>query len=271
MNFSSTARSVLVATSLSVAMFAGPAMAASSKALSNAELRELQTMVQREKDAREVANIMGLRAAWNAMGQGDKIANLFAKKPADVSFSMNGSHILVGFDKIKSAFGDDATRKQRGLEGMIKLYPQIENKPENFGVGDVRIHSLESPIIEVAEDGQTAKGFWQTSGPALEVARGKPAATIAWENYAVDFIKEDGQWKIWHLHNITLYYYDLDKPFSDQVAATLAPAQGPGGQAAPASSYKAWTPTTPPNQIQLPQPYKTFSETFSYGPPAVAK
>lgn len=269
MKLSFVVRSVLVAAALSTAMLTSTVMAAADKPLSNSELRQLQRDVQREKDAREVANLMGLRAAWNGMGRGDQIVGLFAKKPADVSFSMNGNHILVGYDKIKSAFGDDPARKQRSLEAMIKLYPQIENKPENYGVGDVRVHSLLSPIIEVAEDGQTAKGFWQTSGPGIEVSRGKPSVTIAWENYAVDFIKEDGQWKIWHLHNITLYYYDLNKPFAEQVAATLAPpAPGPGGQAAPASSYKSWSPITPPNQIPLPQPYKTFSETFSYGPSA---
>lgn len=230
-----------------------PALAAQSeKALSTTEL---QRMVQRERDAREVANVMAKRAAWYVMGRGDLYVELFARKQPDVSFSMNGNHILVGYDKVKAAFGKDNSAK----------------------AGDVRVHALLSPIIEVAEDGQTAKGFWQTSGPGFQVASGNPAAQIAWENYAVDFIKEDGQWKIWHLHNITHYYYDLDKTFAEQVAAASAPpAQGgmgaggpPPGGAASGPIYRAWTPTTTPNQIPLPQPYRTFSETFSYGPAAV--
>jgi len=229
---------LLVATS-------APTFAADDK-LSNKELTQL---VQREKDAREVANVMGRRAAWYVQGRGDLVVEqLFAKNQPDVSFSMNGNHILVGYDKISQAFG-------RNTAGQA---------------GGVRIHSLLSPIIEVAEDGQTAKGFWQTSGPGFTVNDNGAKAEIAWENYAVDFVKEDGEWKIWHLHNITHFYYDLDQTFADQIKPkedTGRPGP-PGGPAAGASQYSAWTPTTATNQIPIPVPYKTFSETFSYGPEA---
>lgn len=231
------------------------------------QFAELAAKVQREADARAVENVMGLRANLYGANRPDQIVELFASKQPDTSFSMNGNVMLVGYDKIKGAFGPDPVRAQRNLEQLAKIYPQTDTKPENQGAGDFRLHSLMSPVIEVAEDGKTAKGFWQTIGPAYLLNNGNPYASMAFEKYAVDFIKEDGQWKIWHLAVFVDSVYRFDKPFGEQVQEKLNPATpAAGGMAAPATPYQEWAPTRAPKQVELPRPYRTFSETFSYGP-----
>jgi hypothetical protein len=233
------------------------------------QFAELAAKVQREADAREVANVMGRRANLYSANRPDLIVELFASKQPDVSFAMNGNFMLVGYDKIKSAFGPDPARAQRSLEQLKKIYPQLNDKPENQGAGDFRLHSLMSPVIEVAGDGKTAKGFWQTIGPAYQINNGEPYAMMSFEKYAVDFIKEDGQWKIWHLQVFIDSSYRFDKPFSEQIKDKMNPsAMGPDGMAAGSSPYQEWSPIVAPKQIELPKPYQTFSETFSYGPPA---
>jgi len=59
-------------------------------------------------------------------------------------------------------------------------------------------HPLATPIIEVAKDGKTAKAYWVSLGHETKPRDGKMTAHWCWGKYAVDFVKEDGQWRIWH-------------------------------------------------------------------------
>ncbi|MFT3752536.1 MAG: nuclear transport factor 2 family protein [Paludibacter sp.] len=246
-------------------------------AVSDAEFSALKKRVDRQQDWQAVSNLMGARANLMVANRGDLVIELFAKKQPDVAFALNGQFIEVGHDRIKAAFGKDPQRQQRALEQLAKVYPQLEAKLENQGAGDFRAHALMSPIIEVAEDGQTAQGFWQTIGPAFFSGAnngGTPTAALSYEKYAVDFIKEDGQWKIWHLQTFIEFYQEFDKPFADQVKAAMTPRTGDNAGPAgtpPANAggtpYPEWTPVRVPKQVPLPKPYKTFSETYSYGPP----
>lgn len=243
-------------------------------AVSDAEFAALKKRVDRQQDWQDVSNLMGTRANLMVANRGDLVIELFSKKP-DVSFALNGNFIEIGPERIKAAFGKDPQRQQRALEQLAKVYPQLEVKPENQGAGDFRAHSLMSPIIEVADDGQTAKGFWQTIGPALFTGAnngGKPYGAMSYEKYAVDFIKEDGKWKIWHLQTFIEFYQDFDKTIAEQVTDAMKPRTAntdPTGAPAPnagGTPYPEWTPIRVPKQVPLPVPYKTFSDTFSYGP-----
>ncbi len=72
-------------------------------------------------------------------------------------------------------------------------------------------------MIEVGADGETAKGIWIMAGLESglmdpEVAKGVPPWVLSggdvdgkpvwahwvWCKYGVDFIKQDGEWRIWH-------------------------------------------------------------------------
>ena len=50
-------------------------------------------------------------------------------------------------------------------------------------------HAMCTPIIEVAKDGQTARGLW--------LFFGYYGGSWGAGQFAMDFIKEDGEWKIW--------------------------------------------------------------------------
>jgi hypothetical protein len=176
------------------------------------------------------------------------------------------------------------------------------------------MHTQETPVIEVAGDGKTAKGIWYSIGLAVRGSVDENGNTSVgtgwmWEKYGVDFIKEDGGWKIWHLINL------MDQgPAESQGQDGMAQAPGgqggmppggqggmpggqggppggqggmPGGQGAPpggqggmpggqggapggqggemASEHFRWSPTAVPRiDPPFPEPYYTFSETFSY-------
>jgi len=214
-----------------------------------------------------------------------------------------GGNVMQGMEDIKYNYCTVKTEsKKKSLESLSKKNPSIKNIPENLGVGEEYVmHTQETPVIEVAGDGKTAKGIWYSIGLAVNGnigADGKTSISTGWmwEKYAVDFVKEDGKWKIWHL------YSKMDQgpsesggrgdsaggPPSGDKASGGAPAGGQAQQAAggqggaPAAGGQAsggnsgmryvkqvevpkWSPTTAPIiDPRFPEPYYTFSETFSY-------
>lgn len=183
------------------------------------------------------------------------------------------------------------------LEKISKIYPEIENKPENLGIGgEWASHTQSTPIIEVAGDGKTAKGIWESPGLHMtaQIADGKVTKQGGWfwEKYAADFVKEDGKWKIWHI----AMYYENTPPSWNADTNSYEMSIGEGRGAAPAAKpsaapevgkvaeelapqtqtvqmynkenpdpYKAWSPTKLQKiDPRFPEPYFTFSETFSY-------
>jgi len=84
-------------------------------------------------------------------------------------------------------------------------------------VGKLLLHYTTTPVIEVGADGRTAKGIWLMAGTESgltdpEVAENVPEwifsggevdgkrvwAHWVWCKYGVDFVKQDGEWWIWH-------------------------------------------------------------------------
>lgn len=165
-------------------------------------------------------------------------------------------------------------------------------------VGKLILHYTTTPVIEVAGDGETAKGVWIMTGlesglTEPEIAEHQPDfffepapvrgkrvwAHWVWCKYGVDFLKQDGAWKIWHFrcfevarapyHENWIQFQSRDAEsfdkdlmyFGDDGRPTFMPApDAPATE--PAERY------APDRRQQLqpppPAPYATFSETFEY-------
>ena len=96
---------------------------------------------------------------------------------------------------------------ESGLDSYLANHPElaeeIESDPSKYcGVGELIMHSLTTPIIEVAVDGNTAKGTWYSPGQVTQFGGGN----WIWERYGVDFaIRHTTNWmgdSGW-LHNIS--------------------------------------------------------------------
>jgi hypothetical protein len=64
--------------------------------------------------------------------------------------------------------------------------------------GAMDFHILPTGVVEVAEDGLTAKGVWYSPGMIIQGSGSNISGTWIYETYAMDFVKEDGVWRIWH-------------------------------------------------------------------------
>jgi len=197
--------------------------------------------------------------------------------------------VMNGLDTIKRAYGGATEQsKAKALEALSKIDPDLKNIPENMGAGSEWVmHTSTTPVIEVAGDGKTAKGVWYSPGmglmPAVDGSSVKVRATFFWEKYGGDFVKEHGQWRIWHLQMAYDFTPGLDEKMTEKLgrkgeAAPASDANGPGREAGermggalpegftkPKYSYPAYSyDRVPVIYPKLPEPYYTFSETFSY-------
>lgn len=152
---------------------------------------------------------------------------------------------------------------------------------------EMPVHTLTTSIIEVAEDGLSAKGLWYTPGYALRrnYLEDSASACWMWEKYGADFVWENGEWKFLHIQigmDIMANYGESwaepkpprppmpkPEPQKDKDGKELkkAPSMGGGISQPPdgPGKYSVYSRTRVPSEYpRIPEPYTTLSETFSY-------
>jgi hypothetical protein len=238
----------------------------------------LERKVQRALDIAEVQNVMSKHAYYHAAGRHlQELTDVWVREDGDyaasASFGQNHGY-WVGMRRIRQCYGElNESNRKRNLEIVSGLHPEVTNSQENEGVGSMIMHTLTTPIIEVAGDGKTAKGMWYSPGQVTEVgADGKPVAMWMWERYGADFVKEDGKWKLWHIHMYTDFAVPPGESWVDPTTKSgfsFGDTVGRPPEMKPdieEVTYREWSPTTVPQLVPMPEPYHTFAETFSYGP-----
>ena len=218
--------------------------------------------IRKVYDALQVRNLMGLHEYYHAFGlHAEELEAIWVREPAHRESAVFLR--MRGYDQIMNNYGrSNGWMYPRELEAMRKKYPEIEDCMENLGIGRILMHALTSPYIEVAEDGQTAQGVWYTpglSGGPVDF-RGnvleEPMTMYMYEKYAVDFVKEDGVWKIWHLFVC-----------GDQLAMDDTPLERArqNGGVDPMAEKTPYTNRFNYSQFPpLPKPYQTYADTLGY-------
>lgn len=233
--------------------------------------KSLEAMVQRLNNIHDIQNIMSLHEYYHTAGMHkEEVEEIWAQKTPGVSWETGDLGRFEGIEAIRSIYVDGKEMVgEANLKEMRELYPQIEDDPKNKNIGTMNVHMLTTPMIEVAEDGKTAKGIWMSPGHVTQVRGGKLAACWMWEKYAVDFVKEDGKWKIWHFHVYTDFQTPYDKSWvENSLEPKLPPAfppDFPKSNKPMTVDYPQYSPfTVPKNEPRPPVPYETFNDTFSY-------
>jgi hypothetical protein len=232
------------------------------------EASSLEKKVQMLLDYMEIQNVMARHVYYyNAQKQYEELDDIWSKAP-DIAYGHNGG-FKVGQESVRNYYGktNDRQRKKK-LEIMSRLYPDVENVKENEGIGDLVMMPVQTPCIEVAGDGRTAKGVWFSHGMNFEVgADGKPVAYSFWGKIGVDFIKEDGKWKIWHLAGYGDVMWRRDQEWVENINPPLERTVDGGefwdmAKDPPYRLYNA--KTLPQYDPKPPAPYETWDESLSY-------
>lgn len=206
---------------------------------------EVYSMARKALDQQEIQNLMSWHVMYHCYGlHREEMEEIWVNEPenrATASFGQNQG-FYVGYDAIWEAYveGHDSnwltTAKSYCENNGIDISGMTDEEiiEKYGGVGQLLLHVTTTAIIEVAEDGQTAKCFWYSPGMIAE--SGQSANTI-WEAYGVDFVKENGVWKMWHLHMFTdfmgSFYLTLGGNAGGGMGGGTPPPDAPGGQGGP--------------------------------------
>ena len=235
-----------------------------------------EQVMDRWEALRAVKNLMGKYVNCMLLNrQGDVWNLLWSKTKPDVSLGLNHGY-YVGPSDVQgyyNAIVEGNMKKAKLLQAALPEQLGTLTDEELYGVGPFHVHPLGSPVIEVAEDGRTAKGIWHCMGAYADVKPEGPTSSWLWGYYVGDFILEDGQWRIWHL----LYLRDVDRTCGQSwgdapTAADTLPEFAELSKytlPAPTVERSLWTLYSPRRPYtappRLPEPYDTFANTFSYG------
>ena len=217
------------------------------------------------EDTTAIANIMGSFTFLNCYKLHERQFQDWSKN--EPTLTLNGGK-YVGYEAVKGFMVDYNNEQTKWANQVMRgLYPEELgglSDEELWAVGSNTVLNMTTPLIEVAFDGQTAKGMWYVYGATTEVYSKGPKAAWNFGRCAVDFIKEDGVWKIWHM----IMYTDIECPLGGNWGRDKMYEHE--GVAIPEPTvknefYKGMSPEfislVAPD---LPEPYDTFANTFSY-------
>lgn len=231
-------------------------------------------------------------------------------------------NVFSNYMYLHNAFHDEDIKSlwaKRGTPGMSAQYSNLgvytryesimayhSGRPDP--VGKLIFHYTTTPSIQVAADRQTAKGLWIAAGVESGLMTSAQAAQApnylleqndpggadvhgkkVWAHwvqmkYGVDFIRQDGQWKIWHFRCFEISRARFDRNWislaaevqdSSRNAKFNADLMYLGDDGKPvfmppvdAPPKTLAYPYRPDGRIELqpslPVPYDTFGHTFEY-------
>jgi hypothetical protein len=163
--------------------------------------------------------------------------------------------------------------------GRMKHMPEYEGR-DCRSAGGAALHSLASGVIEVAEDGQSARSWYLTPGtmvsPTGPAARGDVHRDSGWlwERYGSDFVYYKGSMKYIHEHVCPDIgsNYELANWAHDNYERLQDPNfKAPKHSATPAfvsetdCCHKTFTLVQPvQHTVDPPKPYQTLDDDNSY-------
>jgi SnoaL-like domain len=232
-------------------------------------------------------------AAVRAQDRGD-VENVFSK----YMYYHNAFEDDRIVDELWVRRGTEGVRSQYNHDGVYTDWDTIMayHRGRPHPVGKLIMHYTTTPVIEVSTDGTTAKGLWLMMG--LESGMTEPAeaesvptfffaphdvegkkvwAHWVWCKYGVDFLKQDGQWRIWKFRCFEVARAPYDENWISFAAHDRAAYEsklmyfGDDGKPVflPAVDEPTVTPSYPyettTSQALVPEPpqsYTKFEDTF---------
>ena len=184
----------------------------------------------------------------------EELKDLWVSEPAHMKTASFGRNtgFYTGMDNIRSYYVDKHAADLGDGKGTMNAFP------------------LSTGLVELAEDGMSARGLWycigQTTAPNAD---GTACALWITGKVAIDFIKEGDVFKIWHIVESNDVSCEAGTDYSAQ-PVYIDYAKDP-------VALEFGRPTIPmithdvtfnwwDNYPAMPEPYETWSDENSYGP-----
>ena len=220
-------------------------------------------------DVEDVKSLMNRRVFLQTADlREEELRTMWVQEPEHQKTASYGSNwgYYVGMDEIRKYYVDShaaALEEQKKTNGAAEV-----------NMGNMYAHPLTTGLVELAEDGKTAKGLWYSIGNEA-MAQADGTAHVQWMlgKVAADFVREEDGWKIWHIvistdvdcqagHDYGEYpvYEDWSADSTNQVRREFG---RPTVEMLTHDVTFNWWDNYPP---MPPKDYKTFTDDISYGP-----
>jgi hypothetical protein len=209
--------------------------------------KALQLEVTRAQDVSAIQAVMGRYETIHNALDINKSWELFADMP-DTYTQIAGGPKIEGYENVVKSWQSQRSGSNPG-------------SPDN---GTMLEHPLSSPIIVVAGDGQTAKATFVSLGHETHynAQTKKYEPEWAYGKYAVDFIKQNGEWKIWHHRWFRFFRTSFYTAWSDQPLSKIHRLDANGKPILTEGIY--FHPYTTDSAVEsipaAPKPYQTWTK-----------
>lgn len=159
--------------------------------MSDRSLADLEQRITRLEDIHAIKQVQAAYMQLLASPRADEIANLFAQKTPGVTVEAGDSGVFEGIPGVKRMF-----------DGLAQGHTTV--------VGFYVEHTAIDPFFTFSEDGNQAHVTW-LSPAGIELVGSLGVAGWGWGKYECDYVKEDGRWRILHLHWYQTFETPMDK------------------------------------------------------------
>lgn len=165
------------------------------------------------------------------------------------------------------------------FENLLEIrekYPEVTGKDPR-PLMEASVHTLVTDVIEVAEDGRSARGSFITPGVIHSrlTEEEKPYCHILWERYGSDFVLVDGEWKYLHeqvcpdimamLDFVDWAHGEYMRMTAPEVKAPPPPTLGAPPVTDPGPLHMPYSLLSKPqDSVPWPEPYKTLNNENTY-------
>lgn len=225
-------------------------------------------------DMEQVKDLMSRHSYCLSNDQRRKELNdLWVKLPQNrrtASLALNNGY-YVGMDEISNYYvvqNNDLRYEQ--LKAYCDAHPEIEYNNHNLGIGIMNIHTLNTPVYYISEDGKTARYMGYDAGVyTVGHPDGSAKAYFIYGCVFADLLKENGEWKIWHLVMQHDHSIPAGKDYGD-VPVRLGPGDDPYIEefGEPTIKHTVYDPFLGWEYLyqDMPFPYYSYNDMRSYGP-----
>ena len=172
-----------------------------------AEMTRLSARVEelaRAKDELEIHKLQSLYSHLYYVGRRREVPALFAQHTPGVSLEMEDSGVY------------------EGLESVTRFWNVVFDDAK-IGPGHLAVHMTVNPVIEIDAAGTKAKGLWHSHGYCSFPVEGVFRQFLCLGKYDMEYVKEDGRWKILKFAYRQAFMCSYEKGWADEpVAASLA-------------------------------------------------
>ncbi len=201
----------------------------------------LEHELSRLKAVDLIQNLMGRYTVNHTPATMHRAVHFFALDRPDVSAEMGDRGVFFGEEGIRALF-----------QGEFPMEP----------VGNLLLHYLATPMIEVAGDGQTARGVWRSPGVEA-VRRGPdvpPVPLWSFGAYAADFVRTGTGWKILHLRWLRTIKCTFADGWVDDLSMTFGGPVADQPYIAPNTYHNPYTPDSTQEPVPpCPPAYDTYN------------